>query len=258
MATLISDARLQKAVIKFWNNRGNASFDDDGIRKCIAGATLDLTPRTIKGVHHEDNWLKEKLPEKLADEGFVELIWEWFSIPAASISEKAYDAWHHKACEFVLAILKQDFPGHEEQVRYGKAQKIVNMTVKTMYCLAGAENYECHFTYAHMPLDSIILDRWFDLIKYENKTRKKISEDKYYVKSHRSCWSNLNYCGDDMYDNDKKYSYMFLVSLIRDLFNQNASDEHKKDYGIENEYIEYTPFQAEFFIWDERRGENIY
>jgi hypothetical protein len=43
-------------------------------------------------------------------------------------------------------------------VTYGKAQKIVNMTMKQLYCFANALDYkESVFAFCHIPVDSIIL-----------------------------------------------------------------------------------------------------
>jgi hypothetical protein len=47
----------------------------------------------------------------------------------------------------------------EKKITYGKAQKIVNMTMKQLYCFDNAPNYKSSvFQHCHIPIDSIILE----------------------------------------------------------------------------------------------------
>lgn len=49
------------------------------------------------------------------------------------------------------------------KITYGKAQKIVNMTMKQLYCFDNAHTYRSSvFQYCHIPIDSVILE-FFDL-----------------------------------------------------------------------------------------------
>lgn len=47
----------------------------------------------------------------------------------------------------------------EKKITYGKAQKIVNMTMKQLYCFDNAPEYKSSvFQHCHIPIDSIILE----------------------------------------------------------------------------------------------------
>ena len=80
------------------------------------------------------------------------------------------DKWHKECCDKILDCFNEYY---DNGVAYGKAQKIVNMTMKGIYCLDGAENYEDWFKHCHMALDSIILE-WFkrDVVSFYNKKNK--------------------------------------------------------------------------------------
>ncbi len=46
-----------------------------------------------------------------------------------------------------------------KKITYGKAQKIVNMTMKQLYCFDNAHTYQSSvFQYCHIPIDSVILE----------------------------------------------------------------------------------------------------
>lgn len=132
-------------------------FDDDkGKKEAIERAVVDLMARTLTPTGAEGKF----------SEAVVEPLWEklvkWF-VPRDQITEKDFDKWHHEACETVLDILNKYYSNDKEgtvPVQYGKAQKIVNMTMKGLYCLPGSEQYEEHFTYCHIALDSFTLE-WF-------------------------------------------------------------------------------------------------
>lgn len=74
----------------------------------------------------------------------------------------------------------------EDEITYGLAQKIVNMTFKYLYLFDDKEKYESIFKQCHMPLDSYILDylrsgvdaEWkVDAIKSDDKWSKLEEED---------------------------------------------------------------------------------
>lgn len=91
----------------------------------------------------------------------------------------------------------------------GRAQKIVNMTFKYLYCVEGMRNkYKAHFKYCHMPLDSYTM-AWID--------------DKDILPDSSTKWSALNY--EDYYK-----------------FQNNAKEKIKELEGL-------TLLEAEFIIW---------
>ena len=166
------------------------------------------------------------LIKRLDECGFLAKFVDYFK--ASSSDQTAFDGWHNKTCELFLHILDGagDFEKYTKAytgLAYGKAQKIVNMMFKHLYCLAGADAYEDHFRHCHMVLDNFTLE-WFK----REVGKKRIDS-----------WSNLVYRDQSADHND----YMFYQDNIRNHF-RNADSSNF-------EYKDLTPFQAEFYIWPE-------
>ena len=130
-------------------------FNQSGMEAAIARATRDLMARTLTPTGE-----KEKFSETIV-KPLREKLEEWF-VPRDQITEEIFDKWHAETCGAVLGILRKHYYNDKDRnpVQYGKAQKIVNMTMKELYCLPGSEKYEKHFDYCHIPLDSFTLE-WF-------------------------------------------------------------------------------------------------
>ena len=184
-------------------------------------------------------YLIEKLDEKQFLSLFVTYFWN------KALDKDDFDKWHHEACDKFLKIIR-DLDIYSE-IEHGKAQKIVNMMFKHLYCLNGADKYSDYFKYCHFVLDSFTLE-WFrrDVVKewYNESNEESIStssEDKPFPK-----WSNITYRdpsnldynkAPDRIDNGGYYHYMFFQTMIRNYF-----DAKHAQCGC-------TPFQAEFHIW---------
>ena len=166
------------------------------------------------------------LIERLDVCGFLDRFVDYFN--ATIRDQTAFDNWHNETCEMFLNILDgtESFVEYTKAytgLAYGKAQKIVNMMFKHLYCLNGADAYQDYFKHCHMVLDNFTLE-WF-----KREVGKKRIES----------WSNLIYKDPFVDHND----YMFYQDKIREYFAPTTSSEHS--------YIGLTPFQAEFFIWPE-------
>ena len=85
-------------------------------------------------------------------------------------TKEDFNLKHKKMCECWTDQFKNSLG------TYGKAQKIVNMTFKYLFCSDYID--KDYFDYCHMPLDSYTLE-WF-----RRKTENEIKFDK---------WSNLDY-----------------------------------------------------------------
>lgn len=216
-------------------------FNDDGIEIAIWRAIRDFTFRTEKRVEESvaviEKVTEEVMFEKLNTSGFVKGFIDYFHAPAKD--KAGFDKWHKKMCNDFLDALSDIY----QNLAYGKAQKIVNMTFKNAYCLPDDKNSEikkddAYFKYCHMPLDRFTLE-WF---KRNIKVRGKNFD----------AWSKLQ--SEDTLKDDKKYTYEEITNAIRNYF---YSEENMQDYlkGL-------TPFQAEFFIWKyiqfEEAAESIY
>ena len=214
---------LKRSVEKFGrspvekNILNGQDFNCAGYEIAIRRACIDLTPRTLN--RKPDSG--EKMPvdvflDKDNPESFITKIIGYFSDKA--MSKEEYDEWHNDICEkCILPTIRKYYTNKDKEnseVCYGKAQKIVNMTLKGCYCLRGAmTEYKNHFQYCHVALDGYTL-AWYE--RHDNKVDKK--------------WSYLDYD-----------TYIQIQNHIREF----AADS---DIGLFND-SDLTPFQREFLIW---------
>ena len=134
------------------------NFDKVGIEHSVWRALRDYTARTENKKEGDSSASADKMIKAIPE--FIKELILYFErgVPYALQSE--YDNWHHQMCDlFISEITKSKI---RSEVKYGKAQKIVNMSMKTVYCLNGADQKakEGYFKFCHMPLDSITLN-WF-------------------------------------------------------------------------------------------------
>ena len=171
----------------------------------------DMTPRTIKG-HTAD--IK---PESTA--ALIRWFEEYFdsSSPRGEDfphNKKEFEDAHKEACGVFLKSFNEAARqnGVQEQA-FGKAQKIVNMSFKYLYCMSWGKMRVSKFTFCHMPLDSYTLN-WFYRTEKENGT--KISK--------KETWSNLT-----------PEQYYSIADKI-------------KSY-VDTQFSGLSPLEAEFIIW---------
>ena len=238
----------------FWDGRSDGKqykWDDEGFTKAIQRASVDVMARTLKRKNANGLPLKEILcKEKSQKEQktFPEYIYDWFC-GERPLDEKSFDEWHNKSCETVLDILGNYYVNQDgSPVQYGKAQKIVNMTLKNMYCLQGAKDHDERFRFCHMALDNFTLEwfrRSFGEYEVEKYRRQNGKSNTKIIKGLIGSWSNIVYSktdADTFIGKDRKeyYTYNFFVKSIRNYFGSRN-----------NPYNGLTPFQAEFYIWPE-------
>lgn len=215
----------------FGRDRSLSVNEPEDVYLAVCAAYRDMTVRTITGFGDVEDWKKAAIRLWLT----FQLI-DYFKGDKPKDQAK-FDDDHHMLCDDFIkefkAILNNEKIG--DQITYGKAQKIVNMAFKNLYCFSDAQKE--WFLFCHMALDSYILDWvkkevkvWYD---QENKPVKMI-------KDHFPSWSNLAYDDNELKD---KYSYSWIQNVIRDYL---KSDDNKK-YRGEEEGL--APFFAEFYIW---------
>ncbi len=245
-----SEGKIQKAEKQFY-------FDEEGIKIAIKRALGDFTDRTEKlkpesgyksfGVEEKFKVLcgnDGKGCDKPEKDSFVHCFVDYFfENPDKFKNEKDFNKWHYKMCKKFLKVIK---PKYQGDIKYGKAQKIVNMTFKNAYCLKGKENEnsEEFYTHCHMPLDSIVLE-------WVNRTQaftKENGNKEYLRKGRIPSWSKMNYeektdfkpAGGKPY-----YGYSDIQKAIFIYF-----DKYVNEKNIATKYLKgYTPLQAEFFVW---------
>ena len=128
-----------------------------GREEAIQRAIKDLMARTLTRREETKEWdfnqaVKDVLLPKLN---------EWLKDDRTDFSEEAFDTWHAGSCKAVLDVLREYYTNNDNDgsdVQYGKAQKIVNMTMKGLYCLKDAEKKNRYFEHCHIALDSFTLE----------------------------------------------------------------------------------------------------
>ena len=264
---------LEKLKSEFWDGKYQEKdycFDEEGIEIAVKRALRDFTDRTEKlkpDSGYKSFGVEEKFKVLCGTDGkeynvpkggsFVQKFIDYFfKDPVELKSQKDFDDWHKEMCEEFLAVIG---PKYQGGLKYGKAQKIVNMTFKNAYCLQHNEikedQFEKYFEHCHMPLDSITLE-WFK--RTQTWLKDYCKEDP----SNGSCdflckylpesWSKMK--SDD---SGNRYGYETIQKKIRDYLKEYAAE------NITTKYLkDYTPLQAEFFVWKymqlELAAEGVY
>ena len=145
--------------------------------------------------------------------------------------KKDFDSTHVEICN--KWVDDDDLKKVDGITTYGKAQKIVNMAFKYLYCCEDAYKYEEYFKFCHVPLDSITLE-WF--------YRKRKGEDDDLTRDSMLAWSKIESyrsivdkeaCMNEAHKKDG-HSYMYFQNYFREWF--GGQDK-------------ITPLQAEFIYW---------
>lgn len=175
--------------------------------------------RTLSGIGKSE---EKKNKKDTAISCIVEKLYEYFSNPVSDF-EKVHDD--------LCSIWCNMFDGSDLD-KYGKAQKIINMTFKYLFCCKDAQkDYLDYFENCHMTLDSYTL-AWYK--------RKDNQDKKDYT------WSKLG-----------EKDYKKIQKNIREyLANDNSFTISIPDLGsFPSKGLPKQPFLAEFIIWE---GEKIF
>lgn len=188
------------------NHSDKTISSDKDIFDIVNGpAYRDMQPRHFTGIGAKRKE-REDVFRDLSDK-----ICEYFKEEVKD--EKGFDEWHNKTCK---ELMKSFTEKTGIEMHYGKAQKLVNMTFKHLYCFGDADKYKEKFEHCHMPLDSYIL-KW-------GANAKNIELEKY---------KNWSYLDENEY---KEIQRKFRKGLAK----------NKRFEGV-------APFFAEFYIWEEAK-----
>lgn len=184
----------------------NGVIDKDIVDWAVRMAYGDAK-RTMEGISKYASQRKTALADIAGG------ITDYFLNKEAADSQEEFDQMHEALCSIWTKAFEGIFIG-----TYGRAQKIVNMSFKYLYCVDyHKKNYYDWFRFAHITLDSYILD-WMHQNKYV------CSEIKF---SKILKWSNL----------EQKMYNILEAKAARGIANTHAFDN-------------YTALEAEFLIWD--------
>lgn len=227
---------LQKAFNHTFSDRSISNLKDYYF--VVNGeAYRDFSSRTIKGIKKEDTeearkWLAEKIYDYINDIGD-----DFFK---SVDDQKDFDSWHKRICCEFCRIVKEK-SGFD--IAAGKAQKILNMALKYVFCFADSGSALRKFEYCHMALDHYTLELWFcHNVKpwYNEQESKELTNGNKITNGMISNWSNLAYENEVSLKTDK-LSYIAIQKIIREYLEHNPNP------------APLTPFQKEFYIWKEEQ-----
>ena len=183
----------------------NSTIFEDAVAAAYGDAK-----RTFKGINGR---------AATANKNLAETIKKYFE---ASANPTKFDGLHNDWCEYYIADLKN--AGYDKAT-YGRAQKVVNMTFKYLYCLDNAAiTYDDHFEKCHVALDSYTLEWIRRNCEFNNN-------EKY------DDWSKIQYVDTPK----KRITYVGYKKIV---------DRYREKIP-KNFYAGCTPFQAEFIFWPE-------
>lgn len=233
------------------------------VRVAVDKAYIDMTPRTIDNLglafldkikkRSQDYDKKTDLLD-LKQKG-IKTVKDWLADELVEVFKGGvFDDSRHKAlCKgfikgFNTAIdainnfIKTNFPLEITEIatiKYGKAQKIVNMSFKYLYLFddtfdeSGNCKYPQIFDHCHMAIDAKILD-WFE------------KNDKGSASNYSVTWSNMDYNEyQDAQKSIKSYCEQNSQSIQNSYWSAFPWTKSKPPFGNTT-----LPFYAEFYIFD--------
>ena len=220
---------------------------EDALRKKVWGKVFkDFTPRTLteKGVNEGGiplDVFREKCIHFLVRNYFcyfsqAQLCYYKYDDLHTAIDCVDFEEWHEKMCDSLLELINKRYKdkigenkGYVE-VQYGKAQKIINMTFKYLYCFDCADWYMAKFEPCHMTIDAYTIDWVADVVKplRSTKTSATVKWSKAFVKG----------------SSDTQYSYLWYQAQIRAFL---------KTHYLDQNGCPLMPLVAEFYAWPEEQ-----
>lgn len=168
-----------------------------------------------------------------------------------SSKTKKFDEWHKNACECVI----NDNKKKNITITYGQAQKLVNMSLKYIYCL---EDFDTgiNVTDWHMTLDSYTLN-WIAQHLYKPTGRSNQTElsDTIYIKDLAKELSGCFSSSEEESEEKIKTISKFVENIKWNNLDDNGYKFLQKKI---KEFLDTdSPFMAEFYIWPQMQIELI-
>ena len=212
-------------------------YDENGGKKAINAAFKDFTSRTLRKIDPDVNVSVDEELRKEALKYLSAKFEEYFKAPEKN--RKDFNTWHEQCCKEFQTKYNKALEGKYHKIKYGKAQKIVNMTFKYLFCYVDADSYIGHFRYCHMPLDS------FTLTWYRREAKKCLQQKgELWYQDNKNRADNLTWSdmGEEEYIKIQEDISKILVDYKVKIGNQE----------IEN------LLEAEFFVWKNERNNGSF
>ncbi len=215
---------LQKYVKAFYEQY-EKNFENKKDPEEIIEVAVDLAykdaQRTMKNIDKN----KRDAAKKAVSEGLNNYLLN----KIAPIKDAEFDKVHESLCDkWCISFVEND--ELTEHGNYGKAQKIVNMAFKYLYCYYSRPDSEfekkAHFKFCHFTLDSFTL-KWLNGCGVDGKPD--------WLDSNFS-WSSGFKC--EKYEGKCPNEYTQITNFARVCVNTIFENE------------KWTALEAEFFVWD--------
>lgn len=179
--------------------------------------------------------------------------------PYSVSSQDEFDKWHEETCNKYCNGMNNS--GSAFNFTYGRAQKVLNMTFKYLYCTdAYKAKIEPIAPYLHMTLDGYTL-RWYKNVVvdylnnkcFENIKSNAISEwSKINNNEHERSYINIQKDIRKYLADSQNYQYVITTKVIADnsLQQQEGKDSKNILYSIPFDKERRGPFFAEFIVWE--------
>ena len=187
--------------------------DPDHVLIAVERAYIAMTPRTLGRGKTKGAKISPK--NKVAVLSKLASIFVDYFGNNAPATQADFDEWHKKTCNDFCndfnAVLRTS--NYAKRIKYGKAQKIVNIAFKYLYLFCDIfPGNPGHFTFCHFAIDNYTL-KWYNGLPG-------------YPKCSARNWSDMTY--DE---------YIEIQKNIRAYISKHIPDK--------------TPFEAEFEIWSD-------
>jgi len=185
----------------------------DHVFHAVEKAYIAMTPRTLGRGKAKGAKISAK-NKIIVLSNLADVFVDYFKSPAPA-TQIEFDEWHEKTCNDFCndfnAVLQTS--NYAKRIKYGKAQKIVNIAFKYLYLFCDiVPGNPGHFTFCHFAIDNYTL-KWYNGLPG-------------YPKCSARNWSDMTY-GE----------YIDIQKNIRAYISKNMPDK--------------TPFEAEFEIWSD-------
>lgn len=236
-----------------------ATADVTDLRSAITKAHADMA-RRAKG--HKDA-IRDESVEWLAR--YLET-----SSPFQITDQGAFDEWHtttcNAYCERMNTFIREN--GFSFAITYGRAQKVLNMTFKYLYCTGSYRApVESIAPYLHMTLDGYTL-KWYKQVVLPAINVRRTPGTPKLKGTDVPEWSKMDEPGKHPYSDIQKrireylptaaeYRYSIQTGVIDEEIEENtqrAPQNRTLDVSVPFDSTRNSPFYAEFIVW---AGETV-
>ena len=171
------------------------TLDDDTdfiLKKIIEKAYIDATNQGAFNTLIPKKNQNDKKNAEIVKANIMEILCKTFKGYDSKCKKKNYDNWHKKMCDVIVNEYKKF--KLNDKFTYGNAQKWLNMSIKYLYLISGIQfdegenkclkqiinKIEKDKEFAHIPLDSYIIDALWEIRSIYLPVIKGSSRDKVY------------------------------------------------------------------------------